>query len=428
MAESMFKEAEMENSGIDNTATGSRAAGPYDHEQEMMSLARRALHHLQNKTTDQAGDTMSLSVQAYIDPERYEREVEQVFKRLPLALAMSLEVPEPGSYRAMTTLGVPLIIVRGNDGKVRAFINACRHRGAQVCKEGEGRIPRFVCPYHAWQYDLQGKLSGVYGANTFGEVSAETHSLTPLWCEERSGLIWVCLTPALAFDIDEWLGDFSTQLDTLELGKWHIYEQREIDGPGWKVAWDGYLEAYHHNTLHANTVGKYTIGNLMLQDVYGPHQRITFGRRTLKEMLAQDESEWEPEKHLRMIHSVFPNVSISGVLGDHCLVSQVFPGPTMDRTITRQLVLSSRKPETPQEHEASAAFSATVLQAVQDEDYAVGLKVQAGIRAGGNSAFTFGRNEPAIQHYHQWVSKIAARPIEKTATTIPIYCSETACS
>lgn len=418
----------MESPVVGGTVPASGGAGPYDHKQEMMSLARRALRHLQNSSTDQADDTMSLPVQAYIDPERYEREVELIFKRLPLALAMSLEVPEPGSYRAMTTLGMPLIIVRGNDGKARAFINVCRHRGAQVCKEGTGSIRRFVCPYHAWQYDLQGKLSGIYGAGTFGEVSAETHSLTPLWCEERSGLIWVCLTPALQFDIDEWLGDFAAQLDTLQLDKWHIYEQREIEGPGWKVAWDGYLEAYHHNTLHANTVGKYTIGNLMLQDVYGPHQRITFGRRSLKEMLDQDESEWEPDKHLRLIHSVFPNVSISGVLGDHCLFSQVYPGPTIDRTITRQLVLASRKPETQQEHEASAAFSATVLQAVRDEDYAVGLKVQAGIRSGGNEVFTFGRNEPAIQHYHQWVGRLAARPVEKTGSVIPILCSEDSCS
>ena len=211
----------------------------------------------------------------------------------------------------------------------------------------------------------------------------------------------------MVFDIDEWLQDFKEQLDGLQLNNWHIYEQRWLDGPGWKVAWDGYLEAYHHNTLHANTVGRYTIGNLMLHDTYGPHQRLVFARRTLAEMKAQEEKDWDPDLHLRQIHSVFPNLSISGVLGDHCLVSHVFPGATPETTRTLQTVLVAKVPETEEEKNKSEAFSATVLQAVQQEDYPMGYKIQQGLPAGGNRFFTIGRNEPAIQHYHKWVRHFA---------------------
>jgi hypothetical protein len=169
------------------------------------------------------------------------------------------------------------------------------------------------------------------------------------------------------------------------------------------------MESYHHNTLHANTVGKFTIGNLMLHDTYGPHQRITFGRKSLIDLVGKPEGEWgDPEEHVRLIHSCFPNLSVSGILGDHCLVSQVFPGSTPDRTITRQNVLAAREPRTPEEKAATEAFSEVTLQAVRDEDYAIGLKIQAGLEAGGNKEFVFGRNEPALQHYHKWVARLSA--------------------
>ena len=382
-----------------------------------MALVRRALKHLDNKGTDQAAGTWTQPIESYIDPDQYNREVDRLFKHSPLALALSLELPAPKSYKAMTVMQTPLILVRGADGVARAFLNACRHRGAQLCKHGVGTAERFVCPYHAWQYDIQGKLTGLYGASTFGEVSAETHSLTELACAERAGLIWVMLTPGESFKVDDWLGDFSTQLDTLNLDGWYLYDQRDIPGPGWKVAWEGYLESYHHNTVHVNTVGKFTIGNLTLHDTYGPHQRIVFGRRSLSELPNQPETQWEPEQHIRRIHLGFPNLAISGVLGDHCLVSQVFPGPTPETTVTRQSVLAAKRPVTEAEKQATEAFSQIVLQAVRDEDYAIGAGVQAGLKSGANQAFTIGRNEPAVQHFHKTVASFMA-PSDTTTPAV----------
>ena len=382
--------------------------------EESTALAHRALAHLRGRSTDQASEMLVLPVEAYLDPARHQREVERVFHHLPLALALSIEVPKPGSYRAMTVMDKPLVLVRGEDGMVRAFLNACRHRGAQVCPHGNGTAQRFVCPYHAWSYDLHGKLTGVYGEKTFGEVSPDTHSLTELWCAERAGLVWVCLTPGETFDADRWLGGFQAPLQSLNLDQWFVYDQREIPGPGWKVAWDGYLEAYHHNTVHPQTVGRFTIGNLALHDTYGPHQRMVFGRRSLAELQGQPEDQWQPDLHLRRIHIGFPNLAISGVLGDHCLVSQLFPGPTPESTITRQTVLAAREPVTDEQKQATEAFSQIVLQAVRDEDYAIGNGIQASLAAGGNTAFTIGRNEPAVQHFHKTLAQYMADPTSIT--------------
>lgn len=382
------------------------SAAPGDRREVMLDLTRRALAHFRAGTTDQADDVMRMPIAAYIDAERYRREVERVFKHLPLALALSIEIPQPGDYRAMQVLDVPVLVVRGKDGRARAFLNACRHRGATVCAQGRGHARVFTCPYHAWAYDTQGGLISRYAAETFGDVDHATLGLTELDCAERAGLVYVKLTPGEALDIDAWLGDFVDELGTLELGNWHIYEQRELDGPGWKVALDGYLEAYHHNSLHGKTVGQYTVGNLLVLDTWGPHQRLTFGRKSLAELIDQPESAWDAQKHIRLIHNCFPNTSISGILGDHCLVSQIFPGPTPTTTVTRQTVLVAKPPETEQERAASELFSALVLQAVKDEDYAVGRTIQDGLASGANGEFLFGRNEPAVQNYHTTIARL----------------------
>jgi phenylpropionate dioxygenase-like ring-hydroxylating dioxygenase large terminal subunit len=371
-------------------------------------LAKRALQHLVDGTTDQAAAPRKIAVEAYVDPVRYAGEIEQIFKRRPLALALSVELAEAGSYLARTEMGVPVLMSRGKDGKVRAFLNVCRHRGAALCKEGAGTAPRFVCPYHAWSYDREGKLVGMYGRDTFGDVDETDLALTSLACEERAGLIWVCLTPGVAIDLDQWLGEFAGQLETLELGTWHLFEQRVLPGPGWKVALDGYLEVYHHDSVHGQTVGQYTIGNLLVHDTFGPHQRLVFGRKNLKDLIGTPECDWDADDCIRVVHSVFPNLSISGVVGDHCLVSQIFPGPTPETTLTRQTVLSARKPETPEELQKTETFSAMTLQAVRDEDYAIGFSIQAGLKTAANKSFVFGRNEPALQHYHMYVERLSA--------------------
>lgn len=374
---------------------------------DFAALTRRAVAHVAARTTDQAEATMALTVDAYFEPERYRREVERIFHRLPLAVALSSEFAAPGSYVARTIMDVPVLLARAEDGVARAFINVCRHRGAPVCEPGAGSRKRFLCPYHAWSYDLKGALDNVYGETTFGKIDRSALSLTPLPCAERAGLTWISLRPDAMFDIDDWLGDFAGQLEALDLDNWYIYERRELDGPGWKVAWDGYLEGYHQSALHPNTVGKNTIGNMMLVDAYGPHQRIVFGRKTLAGLVGKPEAEWDVTGHIRLIHSAFPNLSISGVLGDHALVSQLYPGPTPDRSLTVQSMLCREKPTTEAQTAANRLFSAMVLEAVAEEDYAVGFKIQAGLASGGNQEFVFGRNEPTLQHYHRWVAQFS---------------------
>ena len=377
---------------------------------EMLSLVKRALDHFENKTTDQADQVMSNPVEAYVDPDRYESEINRIYKKLPLALCLSSELPSKNTYRAMNVVDTPVLITRSEDMKARAFLNVCRHRGSPVCREGSGQNRKFICPYHAWTYNHEGKLIGMYGEKTFGEIDKEEFGLVELECSESAGLVWVMLSPEIKFNINEWLGDFALELETLNLKDWYIFDQRELEGPGWKVALDGYLEAYHHNQLHGDTVGKHTVGNLLVLDTYGPHQRLTFGRKSLKDLIGKPESDWNsPLENIRLIHSGFPNLSISGVLGDHCLVSQIFPTSSPEKTITRQTILAAREPKSKDEKEASENFNQMVLQAVKDEDYKMGLQIQSTISKMSSYNFVYGKNEPAVQNYHNWIKRFMGK-------------------
>ena len=370
-------------------------------------LTRRVFDLWQDNTTDLAPDVMRQPVDAYLDQPRFEYEVERIFKHLPLALALSSELPAPDTYKAMDVMGVPVLLTRGADGAARAFLNVCRHRGSPLCEAGSGSAQRLSCPYHAWSYDTAGDLVGMFGAHTFGDVDRDHLSLTSLACAEKAGFVFACLTPGATFDIDTFLGDFAPYVAALDLDQWHIFEQRTLDGPGWKVAWDGYLEGYHQERLHPKTVGLNTIGNLMAHDTWGPHQRIVFGRKSLPKLVDQPEEEWDLDEHIRLIHSIFPNVSVSGILGDYCLLSQLFPGPTVDTSLTIQTVLCRREPTTDEERQVAEQFSALVLQAVRDEDYWVGHQIQNALKSGATSEVLFGRNEPSLQHYHHAVERYA---------------------
>lgn len=370
-------------------------------------FARRALSHLNAGTTDQAPDVMVLPVSTYLDKDRFEREFETIFFRHPQALLLSIEIPNPGDFVARTVMTKPILAVRGKDGKARVFLNVCRHRGAKLCQDGKGNQPRFVCPYHSWSYDSAGKLVGMNGRNKFGDADPSELGLTELPSAEAAGVIWAILTPGETLDIDAWLDGMRGELEKLELDGWHIVDQRPLPGPGWKVTMDGYLEAYHHDTVHANTLSKHTIGNLLVHEVYGHHQLLTMGRRNLDELNRKPESEWEAETYIRQIHCVFPNFQLSGIRGGHCLVSQILPGTTPEDSVTIQTILASKKPETPEEIADSEAFSRMALVAVGEEDYPIGFGIQKGLRSGANDHFLIGRNEPGIQHYHRTVAELA---------------------
>ena len=373
---------------------------------KLVSLAKRLLVHNLNGTTDQADEIMIKPVADYIDNEIVSSEVNKIFYDHPVPIALSAELKENNSYKALKAIDTPLLITRGEDGVVRTFINICKHRGAPVCPEGSGKKSKFNCNYHGWMYSNTGNLVNIFKSDTFGDIDKSKIKLTELFCEERSGFIWACLNPDIKYDLNKWMNGFDAELDDIDLKNWHLFKSIKINGPMWKICWDGYTDGYHHHMVHPETVGKNTIVNLIAHDTYGPHQRFAFGLKNIDELSDIEEKDWEPENHLRLIHSVFPNSSISAIQNEHCLVSIIFPSPDLQETVTTQYILCLKEPKTKEEIKKAEDFAELSRAAIIDEDYPINFKIQESIHSKANTEFLFGKNEPIQQHYHNWIDKL----------------------
>ena len=140
-----------------------------------------------NKVRLAPQDAEPLPHWAYTSPVWYEREVERIFRKAWNYVGHVSQLPEPGSFLTVEIAGVPLIVVKGQDGQVRAFFNSCRHRGSRLLW-GEGNCKLIRCPYHAWAYDLAGSLVATPLVDEDMEGKKRELSLHPVRLERRRRL------------------------------------------------------------------------------------------------------------------------------------------------------------------------------------------------------------------------------------------------
>jgi phenylpropionate dioxygenase-like ring-hydroxylating dioxygenase large terminal subunit len=148
-------------------------------EMDDQAVVQRVLDHIENGTTDLGDSVWREPVANYRRPERLQAELDRVLRRTPTPFCPSAALPEAGSFVAREAAGVPLVVVRGADGRVRAFRNACRHRGMQVAA-GSGCTRAFVCRYHGWTYNLEGRLRHIPHEEGFSGFDKEAHPLVPV--------------------------------------------------------------------------------------------------------------------------------------------------------------------------------------------------------------------------------------------------------
>ena len=367
--------------------------------------AERMLHFVETRTTDQASDIMRVPVKNYLDKDRWDAEIARVFKRLPLMLALTIELPNPGDYKAAKVMDMPVLITRGKDGKARAFLNVCKHRAMLLVGEGKGNCSRFACQYHGWTYANDGQLLGIAEAGTFGDVARETLHLTQLPCDEAAGLIFVILTPGLAVNAVEWLDGMYEDFAALRLETWYYHKARAMKGANWKVAYDGYLEGYHFQAAHTNTVATRSPSNRAHYEGFGPHIRLGFPQNAIARLKDLPREEWGRQENngYDFIRMLFPNMSffLAPEMGQ---LAQLFPGPNPNQNTTIMNYIFPTKPETEEGLKRLDEMCDFFFDVVEEEDYGLGLKVQAGLKSGAMTHQTFGRNEPGNQFFHKWLA------------------------
>jgi phenylpropionate dioxygenase-like ring-hydroxylating dioxygenase large terminal subunit len=367
-----------------------------------IALCQRVLDHIAAGTTDQAETTYRQPTEHYTSPERLARELASVFGRLPLAVAHVSELAAPGDFLTRRIGDTPVLLTRDRAGAVRGFLNVCRHRGTQVVQEERGRGARgFACPYHAWAYGLDGALLAIPHAGGFpGIEPGAAAGLVPLPTASAAGFVWISLDrdgPPL--DPVAWLGPLAAELEGFALPAHHVHGPRAIElQQNWKLAADGALETYHLRATHRTSIYPLFHDNLGLVDVFGPHIRTVFPKRSIRELAAVPTSAWNLRAHANILYLLFPN-TILLVEPDHAMVLHTYPVGT-DRCRFDAYALI---PEPPASDKALAYWAANlaVFYGAVAEDFARGDSIQAALRAGANRELTFGRFEHALAAFHR---------------------------
>ena len=367
--------------------------------------AEKMLEYVETGTTDSAESSFEVPAAAYTDPEIFAREKSEIFLKMPLLAALSAEIPNPGDYKAMELVGKPILITRKSDGTVAAMYNVCTHRGMMLTPEGHGSTKRFSCPYHAWTFGNDGKLIGVAEPQKFGPICKEERNLTALPVAEAGGIIWVCLTQGLEFDIEKHLDGMLADLEVYDLASWHFCGQRRIYGPNWKIAYDGYLEGYHFAAAHPETIHPRSFSNIMHFTAFGPHMRVGYPQNRIKEALgALPRETWGEHENegYDFVRTIFPNVSIF-FAPEITQIAQLIPSETPDKNITNLMFLRRDPPKDDTDAASIEGMMDWLRDVVNDEDYGVGLQVQKGLESGAVKSVIFGRNERGNQYFHKYV-------------------------
>ena len=375
--------------------------------EKLVAMAERTIAHNKAGTVHLTESVTTIPASNYFDPERWQREVDMIFKRVPLLLAMTAEIKEVNTYKAIDVVGMPVLISRGADGIARAFVNMCSHRGAQLVDPGVGTARRFACPYHNWTYNQEGDLVGIFKQDDFGQLETSCLGLTQLPIAERAGLIWVTLSPDSKLDFDAFFAGYDEMLEFCDFASMNHFGTRILAGPNWKISFDGYVDFYHLPILHKNTFGPDMSPDALFHRV-GPHQRVTGPRGNWAKLEGRPTSEWPESVLTGGVWSVFPHGSIAGFeIDGHKIyqVARVFPGATADESVT-YLDFISTAPKTDEFIAAANKQIAFLENVVRDEDYATGLKIQRTVKTGAKKVLHFGRNEGGAQYVHGWLDAL----------------------
>ena len=367
-----------------------------------LELARVLQGHARAGSTALAAEVFRNPVAAYSDSERARMEIERLFRGMPLFIGMSCRLPDPGDYLAEEVAGVPVLVVRGTDGTIRAFVNICRHRGAPVAS-GCGKARAFSCPYHGWTYGLDGALAGIPAEGAFTGIEKGSHGLRQLPVGERHGMIFIRLAPegALDIDLDAHLCGLGEEIGAYGFGRYcYFASQSMAPAINWKFGVDTFLESYHLPALHRATVAPLIRGNLGAFAAFGNHARLTMLRFSSSEWDALPERDWKVLPHILPIYRLFPNTLLI-FQSDHLETWRMLPGVTPERS-TIEFALYA--PEAPATEKARAYWQKNydlAIKTVLEEDFALGERMQRGFVSGLQAEVIYGRNEPALIHFHQ---------------------------
>lgn len=368
-------------------------------------VIERVFEHIDHKTTDEGAKSWREPVENYRSEARFEAEL-ALLKRLPVPFCPSAALTATGDYVARIAAGTPILVVRGEDGVVRAFRNACRHRGMRLA-DGTGSARVFVCGYHGWAYRLDGRLQYIPHEHGFPDVDKDCHGLVPVAAEEKHGFVWVTQDAPVS------RGALDGMVDVLGPDQRVFSSSENTDEVNWKLSMEANMEGYHIKPTHPESFYPYGYDNLNVVETFGPSSRVTFPFRRIEKLRNQPPESRRIDGMVTFTYNIFPNVLVA-VLSNHTAVSISEPeSPSRTRFISYRLH-NRAVDESPEALERAKRDAAFVADQGAQEDRAMVRAIQAGLASGANAHFTYGRFERAIVHFHQQLTAHLKRLQENT--------------
>lgn len=345
---------------------------------------------------------VTLPAHLYTDTEHFATEQEKLFKRLPLAIAPSALLPEPGMAVPHDGFGTPLLVTRDKDGKAHVFHNVCRHRGTKLIEGTEVvKAPRMICPYHAWAYHPDGRLAAMPRADCFPGLDKGDYGLNELPSAEAGGMIWFSFNPDADFGFARELGE---DFEAFNLEGLHLFRRRtHMVKANWKLVMDAFLESYHVLRLHSDTIGPFFKDGVTAGDMIGPHQRSCVGRAA--DLDGVDLNDWPSlRRQCTFAYQALPNM-VMVVSPDYVNVMTLMP-QSVDSHLVEDFMLI---PEAPANDKALDHWerSWTLLDegVFASEDFRAAELGQVGLSSGTIKNITLGTLEQGIAKYHEAITE-----------------------
>ena len=379
--------------------------------EEQLRLLKGLINHLDNKTNVNAGGIIKTPADTYISEDRFEREWNSFFLNHPQIIGLSGDLPKPNTYLTTEDFGSPVLAVRNDSGEFKAYANVCSHRGVTVESGERGEKTKFSCPFHGWTFDNEGKLVGYPKKEQFGDIDKDCYGLKELPAIEKFGFLWVHPCTDGVINLDDLLGEkLLTEFDSWDFQSLVFANEEKYETEmNWKLAIDTFGETYHFSVLHKDSLFESFHGNCQLFDSFKRNGRLILCKRTIDDMRKLPESEWDICAGSLPVYYLFPNIIFMPTPEGAFLVKEYPAEKSPHKSFSKiSFYFYPHVLEQIDQLEKTGVDAKQLLEdqysgfssVIQDEDYVAAASSHKGLLSGNLDFLTFGKNEPALHHYH----------------------------
>ena len=230
-----------------------------------------------------------------------QKEWDSIWRKTWQLVCREADLKYEGSFITHEIGKESFLIVKGNDGKIRAFYNVCQHRGNKLCQIEEGELEIFSCPFHGWKWNNDGSLNSVFAPELYKQfedgVPVNELGLTEVKLDSWGGWLWLNMDDK-SISLKEWLGEYGEHLESYNFEKWELIDYQTFEWNGnWKHAWDAFNESYHFESLHPDMI-EFGEGHDIPIELLGIHSRMLNFNRTVSEVVEDQTSLTEIRAHM----------------------------------------------------------------------------------------------------------------------------------